>query len=170
MLLVYEIFIWKRWMALAAKNPSETFAFKIVHMLNFSTCILLRTEKQKKKRWDLVTLLHSPLYIFHKTRDEGNWSDSQKLSDWACEEKRSCHLTPPYLTPTLEESGQGISLLVGVVLRMGAAAAAEIQTVQDESMRLQNAMAWGQCSPTGVTLNLDGHSDIYWKKRTCPYV
>lgn len=55
-----------------------------------------------------------------------------------CKEERSYHLTPPYLTPLLEEAGQGICLsgAGGMLL----AAAEQMQIVQDESVRLQNVV------------------------------
>lgn len=140
-------------MAHEAKNLSETFTFKILHMLNISTCILLGTEKQKEAR-PCGSCTGTTACISQNKGWRKLWSDSQRLSDWAYEEKRRCHLTPLYLTPALEETGQGISLLLGLVLRMVAAAAAGIQTVKDEPMRLQNAMAQGQCGPAGVPLDL----------------
>jgi len=60
-----------------------------------------------------------------------------------CEEKRSCHLRPLYLTLIWRKKGSEFlcQLLVALVLGVLIAAAEEMQTVWDEYVRLQNAMA-----------------------------
>lgn len=84
-----------------------------------------------------------------------------------CEERRSCCLTSPDLTPLLEEAGQGLSLpAVGLAgTRNDFAAAEEMQTAQDESTRLQNAVTQQERS-----CRTNPTPDLSRKKMACLYV
>lgn len=124
-------------------------------MLNLSTCILLRTKKQKKARSDLFALVQSPQYIFHKTRDEGNCDQVVRDSQIGHVEGKGAVTSHLHISLLLQRK-QDKTFLSG----LGWCRAAEIQTVWDDFMRLQNAITLGQCSPAGVTLNLGDHSHL----------
>lgn len=156
-------------MAHEAKNLSETFTFKILHMLNISTCILLGTEKQKEAR-PCGSCTGTTACISQNKGWRKLWSDSQRLSDWACEEKRRCHLTPLYLTPALEETGQGISGWAGA------------EDGHCSSCRDTDSAGWthetAKCHGTGTVWpcwcpsgpGVIPTSDLFWEKRACPCV
>lgn len=111
-------------MAHAAKNLSETLTFKILHMLNLSTWILLRTERQKKARWDLIALVQPPLYIFHKTRDEGNCDQIVRDSQTGHAERKGAVTSCHHISLLLWKK-QSKAFLCCLVLRMVTAAGAD---------------------------------------------
>lgn len=118
-------------------------------MLSLSTCIFLRSGKKKRPRLDFVSWR---LYIYPKMGNEG---DCGETSVNECVNRKGAVIS--HLSISLlfwRKLGRAFlcQLPVGLVPGMLIAACEEMQTVWNESMRLQNAMAQGQRNPTGGTL------------------
>lgn len=126
-------------------------------LLKYSTCLTFQlascSELKSRRKRDLVALVQAQLHVFHKIRDEGNCDQIVRDSQIGHVKRKGGVTSHLYISLLLWRK-QDKAFLVGLVLRMVTAAAAGIQTVQDEPMRLQNAMAQGQCGPAGVPLDL----------------
>lgn len=124
-------------------------------MLNLSTRIFLRTGKKKKVRLDLVSW---QLYIYPKMRNEGDCGETAMNECVKRKGAAASHLHTSLRFWRKQSRAFLCQLLVGLVLGMLIAAAEEMQTVWDESMRLQNAVAQGQRIAVGGMLKVQDQS------------
>lgn len=83
MLLVYAIFTWKGWMARAAKNVSETFTLKILHMLNHSPCSELKSRRKQDQGLSVLSSHHCTYFTKQGMKETGiRWSETPRLGMW----------------------------------------------------------------------------------------